>query len=702
MKRSGLFIVAAFLAPASGLHAETEFDGRWNGAIDVPSGALEIQVDLASSDDGVVSGDISIPVQSLIDIGLEDVTTENRSIQFSIPDIPGEPKFDGRLDETGETIAGTFTQGGNSLPFSLARENVAEQAAAAIAGLEAEIDQALGDFNVPGMGIAIVAGDEIVYAQGFGRRHLDEELPMTPDSLFPIGSTTKAMTATVLGMLSDDGLVDLDAPVRRYLPAFNLSDPGIAARITPRDLITHRSGLPRHDLLWYNYNEGTRADLIARFEHLEFTADLRERYQYNNLMYMTAGYLAGQLGGSTWEEVVRSRLFEPLGMTRSNFSVADTEADSNHARPHRETDDDQLESIPFRSLDLIGPAGSVNSTVNEMAQWLRFNLSGGLSGGERLINAATLADIHSPHMTLPAQPAREEVVSAGYGLGWNISVYRGHRRLAHSGGIDGFITYVALFPDDDLGLVAFTNSASPLANLFSMVAADRILGLEPIDWVGEALERREIGKQTRDEAEEKLAAVRNTRTEPSHPLVSYPGTYQHPSYGTLTIGAGRRDVLEVTYNGIQAPLEHLHYNVWSGAEADEDKTFEDVMFLFRMDFDGEITSVEVPLEPTASPIAFEKQPDPKLSEPDYLQRFIGNYENAFGATQRVSLSGNQLQLVLPGQPVYKLVPMVSGRFAIDGLQGFSVGFSEDDGEVTGITYYQPNGIFSSERQPDGD
>ncbi|MEM7705928.1 MAG: serine hydrolase [Pseudomonadota bacterium] len=701
MHASRWLATAALLFITPMLQAESAFDGHWVGAIDIPTGALEIDVDLESDDNGVVSGDISIPVQSLIDIGLIDVAAEERTIAFRIPNIPGDPNFTGTLDDSGETIEGTFSQGGGTLPFRLELERLAERAAAALEGLDAEIEQALTDFNVPGLGIAIVAGGDVVYARGFGYRDMDKELPMTPDTLFAIGSTTKAMTSTVLGVLVDDGALEWDEPVRRYLPSFNLADAGIAARISTRDLVTHRSGLPRHDLLWYNNNGGTRAELIARFEHLEFTADLRERFQYNNLMYMTAGYLAGELSGSTWEEVMRSRLFSPLGMERTNFSVAKSQADANHARPYRENDDDELEEIPFRSIDLVGPAGSVNSSVNEMARWLQFNLDGGRAGDAQLVDRATLADIHSPHMTVPSTSTRDDIVSAGYGLGWGVSVYRGHRRLGHGGGIDGFITSVILFPDDNLGLVSFTNVGSNLGDLFNRVAADRILGLEPEDWVGEALEQRRKGKSVAEEAEKKRDAERKTKTRPSHPITDYVGSYAHPGYGVITISerSGRNN-LSLNFNGIDAPLAHWHYDTWNGAETEGDPTFEDTKFLFRTNIEGNISSLEAPFELTASPIVFEKQPDPRLSDPEYLKRFVGGYaDEVTQRTERITLSGSQLQLAIAGQPVYTLVPTVSGRFAIEGLQGFSVGFVLDDnGRSSRIIYYQPNGVFESERQ----
>ncbi|MEE4297172.1 MAG: serine hydrolase [Wenzhouxiangella sp.] len=697
-------LIAALLLPCSSLVlATTPFDGEWFGAIEVPNQPLEVEIEFSSDSEGGLSGLISIPSQGLLNAPLDGIERDGDNIRFAIPGIPGGPTFDGaRVDDT--SITGTFSQGGAELAFALKRENPADAAREALGGLDAEIEKALADFNVPGLGITIVAGGEVVYARGFGYRDLDEALPMNPDTLFAIGSTTKAMTTAVLGMLTDEGLFNWDEPVRTYLPAFAVADPSLSQRITPRDMVTHRTGMPRHDLSWYNNNEGTRAELFDRLEHLELTADLRQRFQYNNLMYVTAGYLTEQLTDSTWEAAVRTRLFEPLGMRRSNFSVSDSLSDANHAKPYREVDD-ELEEIPFRSIDLIGPAGSVNSSVNEMARWLLFNLEGGVIDGQRLIQRATLEDLHSAQIAVPSSQTRDGIVPVGYAMGWFVNVYNGHRMLSHGGGIDGFITSVMLFPEDGLGIVAFTNSASSLGNLVARAAADRILGLDRQDRIGQALAQRERARAIQDEAEERRDAQRVEGTTPSHALAEYPGLYSHPGYGELTIARADSDSasgLTVTYNGIEAPLQHWHYNVWSGAETVGDKTFENMKFAFRSNFEGVIDSIVVPMEPTASPIEFEKQPDPKLRDPEYLQRFVGVYADSVSEqTERVTLSGNHLQLAIPGQPVYTLEPRVDGRFSIGELQGFAVGFDVDEtGDVVSITFYQPNGVFTSERIED--
>ncbi|HEX2569717.1 MAG TPA: serine hydrolase [Polyangia bacterium] len=569
-----------------------------------------------------------------------------------------------------------------------------------LAALDPVLTQAIADFQVPGLALAVVAGGEVIYARGFGLRDIDKKLPVTPDTLFAIGSTTKAMTATVLGMLADEGKLTWDEPVRRYLPWFRLSNPEISERLTVRDLVTHRSGLPRHDLLWYNYNEGTRRGLIERLASLELTADLREKFQYNNLLFMTAGFLAGELAGTTWEQLVRTRLFAPLGMKRSNFSVLDAEKDPDHALPYDDKGekDGALKRIPYRRIDLVGPAGAVNSSANEMARWLLLNLSGGKVGERQLIQASTLADIQAPHMTTGDTGERPDVVDVGYGHGWGIDAYRGHRRVQHGGGIDGFITMVTLLPDDDLGIVSFVNTGVGLPGLVNQIVADRVLDLPPVDWLGEALAKRKQRKVALDEAKKNKAAARIAGTQPSHKLEDYVGDYHHPGYGPLRIAAGdaSKGSLTLTFNGITAPLEHWHYDVWNGGVAGSDETFEDQKLLFRSDVNGEIAAVEATFEPSAAPIVFTKQPPARLLDPKVLARYVGRYALP-GEIGTVSLGGSGLQITVPGQPTYTLRPEISGRFVLKEVRNISVSFVEEGGKAVKLILHQPQGVYEAKR-----
>lgn len=678
--------------------ADPRIVGHWQGAVDLPGAKLEFDVDLRAEGEAI-AGDISIPAQQLHDYALSGVSFDDGAIRFVMAGIPGEPTFSGTLSADGSRIAGTLSQGAGSFPFELV--NGAQAAAGAqssLAGLDAVLEKAVADWKVPGMGVAVVAQGEVIYARGFGFRDLEGRKPMTADTLFAIGSTTKAMTATLLGMLVDDGKLKWDEPVVRYLPEFRLADPAITARVTPRDLLTHRTGLPRHDMVWYNNQTATREEIIGRLAHLELNADLRERWQYNNLAFLTAGYLGGKLEGKTWEEALRARLLAPLGMERTVFSVKDMERDGDHALPY-DRKEEKLVRIPYRNIDLVGPAGSIDSSVNEMARWLLFNLKGGKAGDRQLIQASTLLEIHSPQMVLPAAGAEPQIAQRAYGMGWGVSVYRGHRMVEHGGGIDGFTTSVSFFPDDGIGVVAFTNRASALPNLAAREIADKLLGLDKIEWMAEALARNQAGEANEKAGEQKLGETRAKDRQPSHPLAAYPGVYDHPGYGRLEVLAGKGDALSIRFNGIEVPLEHWHYDVWSGAEnPGGDPAFEKTKFLFRTDYGGDITAVESPLEITAKPIVFVKQADPRLADPAYLERFRGTYVGPTGVAARVELAGSKLTLKVDHQPLFTLFPAASGRFGIEGLQGFTLGFEEGAaGKIVKVVFYQPNGVFESTR-----
>ncbi|HEX4963256.1 MAG TPA: serine hydrolase [Thermoanaerobaculia bacterium] len=689
-------LVLSFSVPSA--HAAgTGLAGHWEGAIEIPGTKLGIDVDFKPGEGGAWTGDISIPLQNAKDLPLTGIKLEGNSVAFEIQGIPGSPTFHGALD--GDKIAGDFEQGGGKFPFSLARAAApAEAAKDALAGYDAFVDKMIVDWKVPGLAIAIVKGGEVVYAQGFGYRDVEQKLPVTPDTLFAIGSSTKAFTTFTLGTLVDEGKLDWDKPVRTFIPGFQMYDPQTTALITPRDLVTHRSGLPRHDLLWYNNSVSTRKDLVERLRYLEPNEQLRAKWQYNNLMFLTAGYLVEVVTGKSWEDNVRERIFQPLGMTHSNFSVAESQKAADFALPYREDDDtEKVNKIPFRNIDLIGPAGSINSSANDMTKWLKIHLSGGKLAGKQIIGAATLEDLHAPHMVIGAPAERPEITPASYALGWVVQGYRGHTRVEHGGNIDGFSALVTLFPQDDLGIVILTNlDGTGVPERLVRHTADRLLKLSPIDWNGEDLAKHEIGKKTRKEAKAKRETMRKPGTKPAHKLAEYAGDYENPGYGILKVAVAG-DHLEATYHDIVQPLEHWHYEVWNGKEGAKDPTLQNVKFLFQGDLKGNVASVAAQFEPQVKEIVFTKKADPRLSDPAWLARYVGEYELS-GETARVEQAGSTLTLSLSGQPLYHLVPGL-GEFTLKELPVVSASFVEDaQGKVTAVTFNQPNGVFTAKKK----
>lgn len=695
-----LVLLVIFLVAVSGPGVAAappqDLAGHWEGTIDVPGSKLEVNLDFVKQADGTWKGDISIPVQGAKDLLLAGIKAEGMDVAFAISGIPGDPTFKGQMSADGAKITGKFSQGGGTFPFELARaaDPVAE-AKKALEGFDETVAKGLAQLKVPGAAIAIVKDKEIIFSKGFGFRDVDGKLPMTADTLMAIGSSTKAFTAFTLGTLVDQGRVEWDKPVRNYIPWFRLYDAQAGERLTPRDLVTHRSGLPRHDLVWYNNRTATREDLVRRLAYLPPTADLREKWQYNNMMFLTAGYLVETLTGKSWEDSVRTLVFDPLGMSRSNFSVAESQKDKDFALPYDERDG-KVVKIPFRDISLVGPAGSINSTANEMSRWVTVHINGGKYGDKQVIDANTLADLHTPYMTTGGVSTRPDITAPDYALGWMVDNYRGHGRVHHGGNIDGFSAMVSLLPNDGLGFVVLTNkNGTGLSELLIRTAADRILGLEAVDWIGDASKRLAEGEAVGKKAEEKKATRRRPGTSPAHKLDEYGGDYTHPGYGDLKVTL-KGSQLGFTYNGIATPLAHWHYETFSGGKS-EDPTFEDMKLTFRTDVNGNVVGVAMPFEPSVDDIYFAKKPEARLSDPAYLKTLVGSYILA-SQTVTVSLKGDTLTLFIPGQPVYDLVPEVGGEFSLKVAKVVRVRFLEDaKGQVTGAEVNQPGGVFEYKR-----
>ncbi len=691
-----LGMVLAF-PPASSLADEPTIAGHWHGEIVTPVKALEIDVDFSAAKDQSWVGHISIPAQAAKDLALGKIESKAGAVRFEIAGVPGEPKFEGKIDAPGKKITGTFTQGGNTLAFHLDRgPDPVSLARQSLAGYDSFVSQAIKDWEVPGVAIAIVKNGEVVLAAGFGMRDVANKLPVTSRTLFAIGSCTKAFTTFVMGTLVDEGKLEWDKPVRTYAPEIQLFDRTASELLTPRDLVTHRSGLPRHDLVWYNATL-SRKEIVGRLPYLEPSEAIRSKFQYNNIMFMTAGYVVDSLTGMPWEEAVRKRIFEPLEMTGSNFSVKDSQKTADYAKPYDDRDL-RITLIPFRDITNAGPAGSINSSVTDMARWLIVNSQKGKIAGRQIISPTVLADIHSPHMTTGTPQERPEIGPAGYGLGWGIDDYRGHRRAVHGGGIDGFSAMTTVFPQDGLGMVVLSNmNGTQLPEMLSRHATDRILSLSPIDWSGEYLKKKKTAKEATKAAKTKKTTVRRPGTSPAHPLEEYIGLYEHPGYGVVQVEQ-RDGKLGFSYNGIDAQLEHWHFEVWNALKNPKDPALEDIKVQFLTGVKGYVEGLSVPFEARIKPIVFSKKPDAKLSDPDYLKKFTGEYELA-GNTASVRLEGSGLRLDVQGQSSLSLLPDRDDGFNLKEQSGTSIRFVTDaGGKVSEMALSTAAGVFSAKRK----
>ena len=482
------------------------------------------------------------------------------------------------------------------LSFALAAGSAEAQRPATnpVAGLDGYIQDALEKFHGVGLAIAVVKNDSIVYAKGFGVRTLGEPAPVTPRTLFAVGSTTKAFTTAALGMLVDEGRFGWDTRVTDVMKGFELYDPAVTRELTIRDLITHRSGLSRGDLLWMGSNY-SRAEVIRRVRYHKPTWSLRTTFGYQNIMFLTAGETIPATTGTSWDDFIKQRIFEPLGMTSSNTTVRGLDKLPDVATPHT-TINGKLVPIAYRQIDNIGPAGSINSNVLDMAQWIRFHLNGGTVNGRPLLTPATHAEMFKMQMPIAPGGGMDLLYPGanflGYGLGWFLYDHAGRKAVEHSGGIDGMTTELVMIPSEKLGVIVLTNNSSSIAafpvargviNKFLGVAADPVAAMLPFVAASAAAAAR---------IEDSIGKARAVGKGPSHDLGSYAGLFDNPMFGPahVAVDSGRL-IVSVDAQAAPMDLEHWHYDVFRAAS--RDRRLGKTWATFRVGADGSIDGFTV-------------------------------------------------------------------------------------------------------------
>lgn len=560
-------------------------------------------------------------------------------------------------------------------------------------GYEQYVENAMKDWKVQGCAVAIVKNGKIVYTKGFGLRDVKNNLPVTPNTLFAIGSCSKAFTAASICLLVDEGKIDFDKPIISYYPNFRMQDDYVSNHITVRDLLCHRSGLPRHDFAWYGADILSRKDIVDALRYLEPSKGFREVWQYQNIMFTTAGYLVEVISGEKWENFVAKSIFEPLEMKSSNFSVNDMQKSSDFAKPYDERKDVVTE-IPFRNLDNMGPAGSINSNVTDMANWLIMQINGGKFNGKQVISDGSLRQTQTPQMVVPSV-VTDEVFYNSYGMGWMITSYRGHLRVEHGGNIDGFSASTCFFPKDSIGIVVLTNmNSTSLTSIARNYAVDKLLGLSEIDWNKKLLGDVSKSKELKKESEDKKDPNKIEGTEPSHPLKSYAGKFEHPAYGTIEITLND-DILSADFHSMKAELKHYHYDIFETVEND---IIPNLKITFYTNIKGEIHKISIPLQPDVKDIEFKRTVEKKEVGKSLLEKYVGEYD-IMGTITKVTIRGEKtLVLTVPGQPDYELIPTGENEFNIKELEGFSVKFTEVSGKITELIFNQPNGVFTAKRK----
>ncbi|MFB2121010.1 serine hydrolase [Parapedobacter sp. 2B3] len=566
-------------------------------------------------------------------------------------------------------------------------------------GIDSLLEKLLDDYHVAGFSVAVVHKDSVVYAKGFGHRDYEKKLPATPNTLYAIGSSSKAFTAALVGKLFGDSL-SLDDKVTKHLPQLHFKD-GREADVTVRDLMTHRTGLSRYDFSWYVFNSDSRDSLLQRVVYMEPNADLRAKWQYNNFMYLAQGMIAERMTGKTWEENIKDRFFAPLGMVRSNFDVNDMAADADVSMGYTVTEEDAIEKLPYFEIRGMGPAGSINSSVLEMANWLKLWIGGGEYGGKRLIPSDFVKEAASSQMVIAGGlPTKyKDIYLANYGLGWMISSYRGHYQVEHGGNIDGFSASTSFFPADGLGIVVLTNqNGSAVPTVVRNLIADRWLELPAIDWNTRSVKPDTAMADTAKQ--EDLARIKGTR--PTHGLPDYTGTYENAAYGTFLVNVVD-DTLKAAVGKDRVWLSHYHYDVFEmkdiGEDGEADTAGGGAKINFRTGLDGKVESAVIPMDdPSGNPVEFKRQPTVTEVSQVQLQAYVGKYVVS-GMTISITVKNGVLFMDVPGQTNYETVAQGNHNFKLKALNGFSIRFEINGGATQASTMYaiQPNGTFKATR-----
>ncbi|OFZ13588.1 MAG: penicillin-binding protein, partial [Bacteroidetes bacterium RIFCSPHIGHO2_02_FULL_44_7] len=476
--------------------------------------------------------------------------------------------------------------------------------------------------------------------------------------------------------------------------------------IIVRDLISHRTGIPRHDYSWYLFPSASKDSLLQRIQYHAPFAGLREKWYYNNFMYLVQGVIAERITGKSWEENIRERFFGPLNMSRSNLHIDELEKSTNAAFGYTVHEDGTVEKVDYYRIGGMCPAGSINSSVNEMSNWLITWINGGKFNGQQILTESYVREAMSSQMVIDASlPSAEfpDMHLANYGFAWMLSSYRGHYEVEHGGAIDGFRASTAFYPSDSIGIVILANeNGSPIPSLVRKMIADRMLETEKTDWIELYNEQKKEREEAKEEAKEKVEESASRGPKSAHAPVDFIGTYTHPGYGKFEITL-KDDSLYANLKLMNFYLRNKHYDVFEMFEVKDsgiDTTEQgDLYFNFSTNDAGEISAVHLNLEQALDhPLEFKRIPKTIHVDKAVMESYVGEYEVS-GTTVQVYLKGSVLILYVPGQPEYEMMATEKHKFSFKTLDGFKVEFIESaDHSIREMKMIQPNGTFVAKRK----
>ena len=463
------------------------------------------------------------------------------------------------------------------------------------------IDSFMKDWNIPGLAIGIVYKDQLIYARGFGYRDMENKLLVETKTMFPIASNTKLFTSTAACMLADEGKLNLDKPVRNYMPTLNFYNDELNAKVTLRDMLSHRTGLPRYDGIWVA-SPFTRKETIDKVVFMKPVLSFREGYIYNNMMFASVGAVMENVTGNSWEDIIRNKILQPLQMNATCFTQEDMERKGNFAYPYYEPDSThQLKRLNFFAQSAaLGPAGIIKSNIEDMSHWMMAQLNGGMYKGQQLIPEGAIKQTLVPNNIGDKVAKYEELSNALYCLGRIIQTYKGYKIYTHTGSIDGIYSNLSFVPSENIAVFMVHNSV-PAGNVRTVMAfpiIDRLLGLTKTGWSERYKKESQAENVNSKKAKDSINETQVKNTYPSHALKDYLGKYTNPVYGDILIKLENNQLL-LSFRTIQSLLHHFHYDYFF---TDEESTGKPSFRLtFITDNKGEIGSIN--MQPFGDPLA---------------------------------------------------------------------------------------------------
>ena len=565
-------------------------------------------------------------------------------------------------------------------------------------GFDAYMDQLLKDWNTPGIGVGIVINDKLVFAKGYGYRDYGRKLPFTPTTLCPIASNSKLFTAVAAGMLVEQGKLTWDKPVRDAVPTIQFYNDQLNNNVTLRDMLSHRTGVTRHDLIWFK-SPFTRKELFEKLKYLEPQQPMRETFLYNNLMFSAVGYIIELKSSKTWENYVRENIFEPLDMNTSTYTISDMLKLPDHGVPYREKRDSfELYQIPYyEDTEGVAPAGAIISNINELSHWLVALMNDGSYNGKQALPPNVLKATMQPAIGLPNALGEAlgywEVLNPDYGMGRQTASYRGHLMTFHGGDLPGFHSQVSFLPNEKIGVIVLVigDHAAPLYNVVSYNVYERLLGMDQTPWSERRLKIRLANKKAGTEARAKAGGDRVPDTKPSHPLSDYAAEYENPAYGIVKIGC-KSEQLDFTFHEFQYPLSHFHYDRF---DTPDDEQYGRFSVNFRTNPQGDISEAVMSID--EAEVVFKRKPE--VLDPKLLEKLAGTYLTPSQMKFEVVYQpGAGLSLVFPGGPPRKLTQVKRFEFRTPQSGDTIYEFVLENGQVKALRERDPSGEFTFPRQ----